>query len=197
MTRLTNLAIAAVLGAVVSTVSAQAPAGAGANARPANIRDISGAKVQTPEYTIKKSQTAARTRDWFQIVTTYETAPEWLDDVQFTYYVLVKAKQPLPNEPPQRLFKGDVSYINVAQGKHKSDMYLHPSTLARFGDVQAIAVLISVQGRLVAMESKPASQQRWWEQLQPQEGLLLNRMQTPFAMLYFDDYEAVKSARGP
>lgn len=172
----------------------QGPAGPAA---PASIKNIAGSTVQTPEYTIKKSQTAARTRDWFQIVTVYDTEPDWLDDIQFTYYVLVRAKNPRPNEPPQRLFKGEVSYINVAKGRHKSDMYLHPSTLARFGDVQAIAVLISVQGRLVAMESKPASNQRWWEQLQPQDGVLLNRMQTPFAMLYFDDYEAVKPARTP
>ncbi len=165
--------------------------------RSVNIKDISGARVQTPEYSIKKNQIAARTKDWFQIVTTYDTDPEWMDDIQFTYYVLVKAKNPKPSEPPQRLFKGEVSYINVAKGRHKSDMYLHPSTIARFGDVQAIAVLVNAQGRLVAMESKPPSNQRWWEQLQPQEGYLLNRMQTPFAMLYFDDYEAVKSTRSP
>ena len=59
-------------------------------------------------------------------------------------------------------------------------------------DVQAVAVLVNVQGRLVAMESLPNSNQRWWEQLAPTEGLVLNRMQTPFAMLYFDDYEAIK-----
>jgi hypothetical protein len=34
---------------------------------------------------------------------------------------------------------------------------------------------------------------RWWEQLPPVEGYVLNRMETPFAMIYFDDYEAIKS----
>jgi hypothetical protein len=58
--------------------------------------------------------------------------------------------------------------------------------------VQAVAVLISVQGRIVAMESKPKSNQRWWEQLAPVDGLLLSRDQTPFAPIYFDDYEPVK-----
>ena len=155
---------------------------------------IDGKKVQTPEYQIKKSQFQARTRDWFRIDTQYETKPEWLDEVSFKYYVLVKAKEGSKG-PKQVLFSGDVTYINVAEGKHKSDMYIHPSTLERFGEVQAIAVMISVQGRVEVIESVPASTQRWWEQLAPTEGMLLNRMQTPFAMLYFDDYEAVKPAK--
>ncbi len=160
--------------------------------RPLVLKDISGGKILTPEYQIKRSQTAARTREWFQIVTTYDTDPEWIDEVQFTYYVLVKSK-PNSKSPPQSVFKGEVTYINVEKGRHKSDMFLHPSTMSRYGDVQAVAALVTVQGRLVAMESKPPTNERWWEKLAPQEGYLLDRSQTPFAMLYFDDYEAVKA----
>jgi hypothetical protein len=181
------LALAAAVALSASSGSAQQEA-----PRPMSIKDISGGKVQTPEYQIKKSQMTARSRDWFQIITSYESEPDWLDEAQFTYYVLVKNKKPGSKEAPQSLFKGEVTYINVEKGRHKSDMFLHPSTLSRYGDVQAIAVLVFVQGKLVGMESKPPSNQRWWEALQPQDGFLLNRMQTPFAMLYFDDYEAVK-----
>jgi hypothetical protein len=156
------------------------------------IKDISGGKVLTPEYQVKRGQMSARTRDWFQITTSYDTMPEWTDEIQFTYYVLVKNKNPADKGPPQSVFKGDVTHINVQKGRHKSDMYIHPSTLIRYGDVQAIAVLVNVGGRLVAMDGKPPTSERWWEKLAPQEGYLLNRMQTPFAMLYFDDYEAVK-----
>jgi hypothetical protein len=192
MKRVTSLSLATVLLLAISPAFAQQPVPAPVSDRPVTIKDITGFKIQTPEYQIKRSQTAARTRDWFQIITTYDTDPEWVDEVQFTYYVLVKNKNPASHGPPQSLFKGEVSYINVEKGKHKSDMFIHPSTLSRYGDVQAIAVLMTVQGRLIAMESKPPSNQRWWEALQPQDGYLLNRMQTPFAMLYFDDYEAVK-----
>ena len=163
-----------------------------AGERPLEIRDISGMKVLTPEYTLKKGQVSAQTRNWFQITTQYDTKPEWLDEVDFTYYVLVKNKD--PKGPPQILYRGNVTYVNVEKGKHKSDMYLHPSTLARFGDVQAVGVEVKVQGRIVARESKPSSNQAWWEQLAPREGVLLNRMQTPFAMLNFDDYEMIKPA---
>jgi hypothetical protein len=188
MKQVSSVLAAAALFATCMPVLAQQEA-----ARSLSIKDISGGKMMTPEYQIKRSQVmSARTREWFQIVTTYDTDPDWLDDVQFVYYVLVKSKSPADKGPPLSVFKGEVSYINVQKGRHKSDMFLHPSTLARYGDVQAIAVLVNVQGRLVAMEGKPPTTERWWEKLAPQEGYLLNRLQTPFAMLYFDDYEAVK-----
>ena len=39
--------------------------------------------------------------------------------------------------------------------------------------------------------------QRWWEQMTPVDGYVLNRMETPFAMISFDDYEAIKPKAGP
>ena len=154
-----------------------------------SIKKITPEKQKTPEYQLLKGQVMARTREWFVVNTIYETDPEWVDEALFTYYVVVKAKQ-----GPQKytLFKGDVTYVNIQKGKHKSDIYLHPSTLARYGDVERVAVVISVQGRPVAMESLPSSNRRWWEELPPVDGYLLNRMQTPFAMINFDDYEAIK-----
>ncbi|MBW7909113.1 MAG: hypothetical protein H3C50_09395 [Kiritimatiellae bacterium] len=174
---------------------AQQPAGGGSV--PLIVRKVSGGKVETPEYQLKKSQFVARTRQWFQIIVDYDTAPDWLDEATFTYYVLVRSKKPEPGKNPITLFKGEVNYINVERGKHKSDIYLHPSTLSRFGDIERVAVLVNVGGRLVGMDGIPSgtAQQRWWEQLSPQDGYLLNRMQTPFAMIHFDDYEAIKPSR--
>lgn len=173
---------------------AQAPA---APQTPLAIRKITGGKVETPEYQLKKSQFAARTRQWFQVIVDYDTAPEWMDEATFTYYVLVRSKKAEPGKNPLTLFKGEVTYINIERGRHKSDIYLHPSTVARFGDVERVAVVVNVGGRLVAMDGQPTgtAQQRWWEQLSPMDGYLLNRMQTPFAMINFDDFEAVKPGR--
>ncbi|HRZ13746.1 MAG TPA: hypothetical protein P5567_14985 [Kiritimatiellia bacterium] len=161
-----------------------------AASRPVDIRAMKGGKAITPQYQLLKGQAMARTREWFQILTQYETDPEWMDELTFTYYVLVRDKVG-PQKGPV-LFRGDVTYVTIQEGKHMSDMYLHPSTLARYGEVEAVAVLVTFRGQLVAMESQPASNQRWWEQLAPVEGFLLNRMQTPFAMIDFDNYEAIK-----
>lgn len=188
----TRVGLMALLLASSLTIHAQQPAGGGdGGGRVLELKNIVGAAVLTPEYQVKRNPLNPRVKSWYQVTAEYETKPEWLDEVEFTYYVLVKNTKN-PKGPPQSLFKGSVTYINVNEGKHKSDMFLHPNTVARFGEVQAVAVLISVQGRIVGMESKPKSNQRWWEQLAPVDGLLLSRDQTPFAPIYFDDYEPVK-----
>ena len=183
----------AIMGASLPFAQAQAPA-AGAMDRPVTIKKIDGKKIRTPDYVVNPSQAVQRMREWFKVEVLYDTEPEWMDEVSFTYYIVVKAKQPQPGRPPFTLFKGEVTYINVEKGRHKSDIYIHPSTLARLGDVERVAVQVNVGGRMVAMDGVPAGSTatRWWEQLTPREGYLLNRMQTPFAMLSFDDYEAIK-----
>jgi len=154
------------------------------------IRKIDGKKLQTPEYKVKVTGgQSAKRRTWFQITTEYESKPEWIDELRFVYYVLVKGKR------EYKLFSDEVSYVNVEKGRtHDSVVYLHPSTLKRYGDVECVAVLIYQQGRLVASQSKPPKKQRWWEQRTPITGYILNRMQTPFAMINFDNYEAIKPA---
>ncbi|MCS6771281.1 MAG: hypothetical protein NZ740_04570 [Kiritimatiellae bacterium] len=185
-----------ILGIFAIDAAAQPAAGAPGQV-PLIIRRISGGKVETPEYQVKKSQFAARTRNWFQIIVDYEVAPEWMDEATFTYYVLTQSRKPEPGRNPRTLFKGEVTYINIGRGKRRSDVYLHPSTVERFGEVERVAVEVRVGGAIVAREGIPQGtvQQRWWESFAPLEGYVLNRMQTPFAMLNFDDYEAIKPSR--
>lgn len=186
-----------IIGAILWSVGLILPTPAqqpSAPTRPVVIRGIKGGKITTPQYQLLKGQTMARTRDWFQILTQYDTAPDWMEELTFTYYVLLRDKL-----SPQRtpiLFRGEVTYVTIQKGRHMSDMYLHPSTLARYGEVEATAVLVTYKGQLVAMESQPPSQQRWWEQLAPVDGFILNRMETPFAMIDFDTYEAIKPRGG-
>lgn len=189
-----SLAVVALSTAAAHPAIAQAPAPAPAADRVLNIKKIDAGKVKTPDYVVKPSLPTQRTREWYKIEVIYDTEPEWVDEVTFTYYVVVKAKQPQPGRSAFTLFKGDVTYINVEKGRHKSDIYIHPSTLARYGEVERVAALVNIGGRLVGMEGLPSgsTSTRWWEQLQPQDGFLLNRTQTPFAMINFDDYEAIK-----
>jgi len=162
-------------------------------ARTVTIKKIDGEKVRTPEYRIVGGVPQRPTRQWFQITVEYETKPEWIDQLDFEYYVLLKKRG---GKAKYKLLKGTVSYVNIPKGRHKSVMYLHPSTIERFGDVSRVAVLVRSGGRLVALETVPRAQQRWWEQLTPETGLLLNRMQTPFSMILYDEYEAIKFESG-
>lgn len=160
--------------------------------RVVRIRRIRGKTERTPQYKVVGGP-QGRSRDWYEITVEYDTAPEWIDELEFRYYVLMKTQK---GRTQHILFRGDVTYVNIEKNmatRHKSAVYIHPSTLARYGEVERIAVLIYHEGRLEDMESDPSTKQRWWEQLTPQRGYILNRMQTPFAMINFDDYEAIKA----
>ena len=179
---------AALILPLSSTVSAQEAAAPSGQVKIKKI--VPNSKVPTPEYKLLTGQVMSQTRNWFQVNVDYETDPEWMDDLTFTYYIVSQNKA-----GKFTLFRGDVTYVNIQKGKHRSDMYLHPSTIARYGVVQRVGVVVSSQGRVLAMESLPSTgSPRWWEQLTPLDGYALNRMQTPFAMIYFDDYEAIKPA---
>ncbi len=163
-------------------------------ASPLEVRKLDGDKIQTPEYSVRGPNTQSRNKDWFRVYAEYDTEPEWLDEATFTFYVVLKSSGN-SDAPPYTLLKGEVTYVNIEEGRrHEADMFIHPSTLARYGDVERVAVLVNVGGRVVAMESKPSSKARWWEQLSPQTTLMLNRLQTPFAMLNFDNFEMIKPA---
>jgi len=195
---LTSCALAASLAALTTLTPgnafAQAGEAGGAGGKVVTIRKIEPAKLRTPEYQLARGGIVSQTREWGQITVLYDTTPKWIDELTFTYYVHVKGKE---GSGKINCFRGDVTYVNVQEGHHKSDMYLHPSTITRFGEVDRIAVLVSYQGRLVAIDTVPVTNQRWWEQMTPVDGYVLNRMETPFAMISFDDYEAIKPKAGP
>jgi len=173
--------------------TAQAPAAAPGSRSPIAVRKVDGGKAATPVFSVKGPGTAtSRSKDWFQVYAEYDTEVEWVDELSFTFYVLVKGRT--KDVPPFSLFKGEVSYIHIPQGrKHMADMFLHPNIIARFGDVDRVAVEVRQGGRVLERGGKPALTEAWWERLSPIEGVLLNRGQTPFALVNIDDYEIIKA----
>ncbi|NCC51975.1 MAG: hypothetical protein EOM20_12275 [Spartobacteria bacterium] len=158
---------------------------------PLKIRKITGESAKTPEYRVIGGVAQGKTRNWYRVTAYYDTLPEWMDELKVRYYILLKDKK---NSSKMVLFNGVIDYVNVAQGRqHKTEAYLHPSTMDRYGDVEAVAVEFIYQGKPVARESRPETNQRWWENYTPVSGYVLNRMQSPFAMINFDDYEAIKA----
>ena len=147
--------------------------------------------TKTPVFrTATASQSSAKQPDWWRVMVEFETAPDWVDELEFTYYVYMKDQS---NKGAEMMFRGSVTYVNVAKGRHYSDMFLHPSTLARLGRVEQVAVVVKARGAVVATESTD-TKPNWWDGFSPVEGVLLNRSQTPFAHVDYDLYEAIKSA---
>ena len=152
------------------------------------LKEIKAKEVTSPEYEFAKKASNRRTLQWFEIQSEYETAMKWTDELKFTYYVLMENRE----ERQRKLFRGVVTNIDIEEGKHLSAVYMHPSTLKRHGEVKSVALIIQYQGRTELIESEPKAKRRWWEEFTPIDGYILNRLQTPFMMRNFDNYEAIK-----
>ena len=176
----------------INLANAQPPPPPSTSKGPISVRKLDGLKIVSPIYAVKGMQgNIGRPKEWFQISVEYDTAPEWLDQLDFTFFVLVKGKT--KDAPPYSLFKAETSYINIPQGnKHIADMFIHPNIIDRYGDVERVAVEIRQGGRILERIGKPALTEAWWERLSPIEGVLLNRGQTPFSNVNVDDYEMIK-----
>ena len=171
--------------------SAQMAAAAGGSSDVIKIRKMTPVKEKTPVFrTAVQGQVSARQPDWWRVVVDFESAPDWIDELEFTFYVYMKDQS---NKNADVMFRSMVTYVNVAKGRHQSDMFLHPSTLARMGNPEQVAVVVKARGAVVATEST-AKTANWWDRFSPVEGVLLNRAQTPFAHVDYDLYEAIKPA---
>jgi len=184
-----TLAVAFVIPAFLSF--AQAPDSE--NPVTFKIRTIRQQLVTAPDYrsliTGSGPHSNTLSDKWLRIETEFDSTPEWADDVQLKYYVL------LGTGKNARMFVGDVTYVNVAKGlRHISAMFIHPNTIQRFGngDVEAVAVQIFYKGQLIDQDSAPTSHERWWEGYTPVPGSLLIPQQTPWSIMSYDRYEALK-----
>ena len=185
--------LALLVWAVGAPAQMAAPAGAPAagGSDIIKIRKMTPVKEKTPVFrTAVASQASAKQPDWWRVAVEFETAPDWIDELEFTYYAYIEDQS---NKGAPVMYRGTVTYVNVAKGRHMSDMFLHPNTIARMGLVKQIAVVVKAKGAVVATEST-AQRPNWWDGFPPVDGVLLNRAQTPFAFVDYDLYEAIKPA---
>lgn len=171
-------------------------AAAGTPRERVEIKKIEGlaqaARIKTPEYEVSTSESKPQPRDWARIMVQLETFSEWCDELELRYFVQVQH----PATKIERRFLGAFTYVDIPKGKkHLSCAFLHPNTLARYGDVIGVAVEIYSRGELVASSANPEGPGGWWRTATIKEvpGLLLERSQTPFAFVAYDAYLAPKT----
>jgi hypothetical protein len=159
------------------------------------IRTIRRQQIEAPSYNASGTgadlggRPSTLWRQWYKIEVQFSSRPEWADDIQMKYYVLVGTGR------DQRMFSGEITHVNVARGtQHYSAMFMHPNTLRRYGggEVQAVAVQLFHQNRLVDQTSDPTTGQRWWERFSPVPGYLLPPEDTPWAPIASERWEARK-----
>ncbi len=165
------------------------------------LRKLSGTGAQclvkTPEYrTVYGYPSVKQPGVWAQITERYDTFPEWIDELTFQFYALSKDAK-----GEYSLYKNTVRYADIEKGKeHSATMYVRPTTLKRYGPIVAVAVEISVGGKIIAEDADMARDEKiakdWWKKdltkVVTREGCLLDRSQSPFALINIDDYEVIR-----
>ena len=197
MKKMLQIAVAGM--AFLASVTSQGQVAAEAS-KDIRIKPPKASPASTPEYDVRVKGGGSNNSPnsfWLEVESEFDTAPEWMDEVSFTYYVLLKAKKASDVGPGGRqynLFRGEVSYVDIPKGRGwKSNMFLPASTFKRYGDVEKAGVQVKVKGVIVAEESTPASRTRWWEE-HPVKGALLPRNQTPFINVNPDANPTVRPA---
>ena len=158
------------------------------------LTKISRNLITTPQFSYTGAQQyQANQRDrWLEVEVDFSSAPEFTDELTFKYYILINGK----------LLTGEVTHTNVAAGRdNRSVMYVSPKTLARVmagrpvapNSVQNVAVQIVQQGAVKHELSAERGQPNWYATMPQVAGLVLNKNETPFAPLYWDRYEQIKT----
>jgi hypothetical protein len=153
--------------------------------------------ITTPQFTYSGAeQFPANQRErWLEVEVEFAATPEFTDELTFKYYILFNGK----------LLTGDVTHTNVAAGRdNRSVMYVSPKTIARFmgnrpvtpNAVQNVAVQIVQQGAVKDEMSVARGAAQWYAAMPQLTGFVLNKNETPFAPLYWDRYEQIKTPAG-
>jgi hypothetical protein len=174
------------VGALALTAAAQnAPVGPGS----IKLDKVSPSVVKTPEFQITGGQNKRYTLgQWLEVEVEYETKADMIDELTFSYKILVNGK----------LLVGDMTYVEIPKGReHYAVAYVAPRTLENLmgnhpltaAAIQGIWVDVNHQGQVLGQ----TSMQKTPVPNLPQVGnLILRKDQTPFASLYWDRYEALK-----
>ena len=153
-------------------------------------------------------------RKWIVIETKYTTFAKFLEQLTFTWHVMLETKSAKENKgnrmglPPYSYFNTTVTYYNIPQGSHAACVCLPPSYLELYGEAKAIGFTISNQngdvlgGGTVSEIKGIKSDEKFWENdavMNAQQGGkpmverrqgLVDRAKTIWALVNPNDYEA-------
>jgi hypothetical protein len=158
------------------------------------ITKITRSLISAPQFAYtggQSYQTDQRDR-WLQVEVEFTAIPELTDELTFKYYILFNGS----------LLTGEVTHVNIPAGReNRSVMYVPPRVLARLANnrpitensCQNVAVQIVQQGTVKAETSLNRAAPQWFATLPQVSGFVMDKNQTPFAPLYWDRYEQIKS----
>lgn len=158
------------------------------------ITKITKNLISSPQFSYggAEQHPPTETERWLEVEVEFAAAPEFTNELTVKYFILFNG----------RLLTGEATHVNVPAGRERrSVVYVAPRTLVRFGakrpitlkSIQNVAVQIVEQGAVKDELSLARAQPQWYSTLPQIAGLVLNKNETPFAPLYWDRYEQIKS----
>jgi len=157
------------------------------------IAKISRDLITAPQFSYTGAEQKREPRDrWLRVDVKFSTAPAFTEELTFKYYVFLAGK----------VLTGEVTHANVLAGReHHSVMYVPPHALAfvmqnrpaNTTSIENIAVQIVQKGELNNELSLSRGRPQWYASLPVVAGLMLNKSESPFAALFSDYYEQIKS----
>jgi len=164
------------------------------------IKKVDVEFVPTPDYQVNGNpiRPTGQPKKWAKVDVVFDAVPDYSEAVTINYYVLLG----------EHLMVGHVDHINVARGRDlHSVMFISPQALDRITKGNRalnktsfvnIAATVGSGPTMSISNLKPGARGEWWSApgMKPEEGLLLNKIETPFAALGWDYYEATKPASG-
>lgn len=173
-------------------VAANAQVPVALTAKDIKIDKISPSVTSSPQYQISNA-TDKRSEylKWFEIEVEFSVdRVELVDELTIEYIAEVNGK----------LCPGEVTHVNISKGNnHFSVMYMSPRSIDRLTGnkplnsamIGNIWINIKKQGQVLASKSLHP---KAMPNLQQFTGLLVSKMETPFQVLWWDRYEAIKPA---
>ena len=186
--KILSLSLAAALGLLI-------PASAQTMVAPGSVKlgKVQPAVVKTPEYSLTSGpQKRSKPADWLEVEIEYETKAEEIDELTFSYTIMIEKK----------LLTGQVTHINIPKGReHFSVVYVAPRTLEKLTGGKALTgasienVWVTVERQGMKLDQPQSFKPGAIPNLPQQTGLVLNKDETPFAPLFYDRYEPIKKMR--
>lgn len=171
-------------------VSANAQVPVALTARDVKIEKISPSVTTTPEYQVRNTTDKRATYlKWLEIEVEFSVdRVELVDELTFEYLVEINGK----------LCPGEVTHVNIPKGNSLfSVMYMSPRSIDRLTGNKPLSnamignmwVSIKKQGQTLATKSMQPGQPK---NLQQFPNLLVTKNDTPFQVLWWDRYEAIR-----
>ncbi len=171
------------------------------------VRKLTGlgkkARVFTPSFSTDVGRGVNRAREWQSISVSYDTAPEWIDELLIQFFALGVMRDPETKRNVYSLYKTSVRYIDIEQGRnHTAVAFLRPAAIMRYGNPVAVAAVFNLEGEVVGEVSDEGAKlpEEWWKNplvtdsdaTTVRDGYLLDRAKSPWALINPDDYEVIK-----